>query len=167
MAGLNWYVVETQPRAEARSQNHLERQNFLCFCPRFRTTRRHARRVENVLAPLFPGYLFVKFDCEQDPWRAINGTRGVKRLVGSPKGAPQPMPSEVMDALMARCDRQEVKQVLGSVRPGQSVRLIAGPFADRLARIEALDSKGRLRVLLDMLGTVSPINVALSDVGPV
>lgn len=163
----NWYAVETLPRAEARSQQHLERQNFQCFCPRFRTTRRHARRVEQVLAPLFPGYLFVRFDRRRDQWRAINGTIGVKRLVGSPNGAPQPMPPAAMEALFARCDQQEVKQILGTMRPGQTVRVISGPFADQLAQIQSLDEKGRVRILLEILGGSSPVDVQYSDVGPV
>ena len=57
-----WYVVETLPRAELVAQSHLQRQSFGCFFPQFEKTRRHARRVDRVLAPVFPGYVFVRFD---------------------------------------------------------------------------------------------------------
>lgn len=161
-----WYVAETQPRAETLAQLGLERQGFPAFCPRFRKVRRHARRTEQVLAPLFPGYLFIRFDPQRDAWRSINGTRGIRRLVGPSTGYPQPLANEVVEALHARCDNGIVSSVLPDLEPGQVVRVLSGPLADRLAVITTLDDKQRVGILLDILGSQTPISMSRGQLGP-
>lgn len=145
---------------------HLERQGFDAFCPRFRKTRRHARRIESLLVPVFPGYLFVRFDARRDHWSPINGTTGVKRLVGSSVGAPYPMPAAVMEALFARCEGDVIQHLWPTLELGQQVRLASGPFATELATIERLDDNGRVRVLLDILGGNVPASVHRRDLEP-
>lgn len=162
-----WYVAEILQRREALAQRHLARQGFASFCPRFSKTRRHARRVDCVLAPVFPGYMFVRFDRNRDQWHSINGTFGVKRLVGtSSAGRPQAMPATAMRALFARCNGDIISGLFTALEPGQQVRIVSGPFADRLANVERLDDHGRVRVLLDILGGQTPLALPLSAVGP-
>lgn len=156
----NWYVVETLPRKEAVALVNLERQKFVCFSPLFRKVRRHARRVDSVLAPLFPNYLFIQIDPDHHRWRSVNGTMGVKRLVGSEMRLPRAMPEGAMRAIIDRCNDGIVTRMLEDLAPGQTVRLAYGPFADSLARIECLDSRGRVRVLLEILGRELSLKVS-------
>ena len=76
-----WYVVRTQPHREARAYYQLQNQNYQVFLPRFPKSRRHARKFDTVLAPLFPRYLFVGLDLTRHPWRSVNGTYGVEHLL--------------------------------------------------------------------------------------
>lgn len=162
-----WYVAETLPRAETQAEQHLFRQGFSTLCPRFRKLRRHARRTEQVLTPLFPGYVFVRFNPQRDAWRAINGTIGIRRLVGAGTRSLQPVPADVMEALLDRCDQGVVSCTLPDIKPGREVRIISGPFADLLATITSLDDRGRARVLLDMLGNRTAVRIPLAQIGPV
>jgi len=57
-----WYVVQTHSQAEAKACGHLQRQGFEIYLPKYLKRRRHARRTETVIAPLFPRYLFVAVD---------------------------------------------------------------------------------------------------------
>ena len=161
-----WYVVETHVRGEAQAQRNLEQQGYTSFCPRFRQMRRHARRVDYRMAPVFPGYLFVHFDRQQGGRHAINGTLGVKRLVGPSNNKPQPMPAPAMEALLERCEGDVISGLFAELEPGQPVRLISGPFANALAQVERLDGRGRVHVLLDILGGIVPLRVDLGAVGP-
>ena len=145
-----WYVAETEPRKETIAIQHLERQSFRCFCPRLQRTRKHARRIETVLAPLFPGYVFVNFDADRDGWRAINGTRGVRRLLTSERLAPLPMPDEAMASLLEKYDGGAAAEP--DLHAGDSVLIISGPFAEQYATVESLDDKGRVRLLFAVLG---------------
>lgn len=146
-----WYVAETEPRKETIAIQHLERQSFRCFCPRLQKVRRHARRIETVLAPLFPGYVFVNFDADRFGWRAINGTRGVRRLLTSERLAPVPMPDEAMASLIERYNGQAAAAEPG-FQAGDSVLIVSGPFAEQYATVESLDDKGRVRLLFAILG---------------
>lgn len=161
-----WYVAETTARGEDQAQRNLKWQGFASFCPRFRKLRRHARRVDYHLAPVFPGYLFVRFDRDRDAWHAINGTNGVKRLIGPSGSRPQSMPDPAMQALLDRCSGDIISGLFATLVPGQPVRLISGPFANLLAQVERLDARGRVRVLLDLLGGSTPVTVRISEVGP-
>jgi transcriptional antiterminator RfaH len=162
-----WYVAETITRGEEQAQRNLERQGFTSFCPRFRKLRRHARRTDHHLAPVFPGYVFVRFDRQRDGWHAINGTTGVKRLIGPTGSRPQSMPAPAMQALLERCSGDIIAGLFTTLEPGQPVRILSGPFANLLAEVEQLDAQGRVRVLLNLLGGATPVALRISEVGPV
>jgi transcriptional antiterminator RfaH len=98
-----WYVVQTQPHAEAKAAWHLKRQDFVTYLPRYLKKRRHARLVDEVAAPLFPRYLFVSIDVATQRWLSIRSTFGVTRLVCH-GDRPAPVPDDVIDALRRRED---------------------------------------------------------------
>jgi transcriptional antiterminator RfaH len=157
-ANERWYVVYTQPGAESRATIHLKRQGYQVFCPRYLKTVRHARRTKSIPAPLFPNYLFLRLDVSRDPWRAINGTRGVVRLIMQGE-APQPVPKGIVDDLQARIGPDGTIDWKGTFKIGQAVRIANGPFATFVGTLEHLDAAGRVRVLLDLLGR--SVSVAL------
>jgi transcriptional antiterminator RfaH len=81
LAARRWYVIQTQVHAENKAAAHLIRQGYEIYLPRYMKRRRHARRVENVPAPLFPRYMFVAIDMMTQRWRSIQSTFGVTHLV--------------------------------------------------------------------------------------
>jgi transcriptional antiterminator RfaH len=151
LSGERWYVAHTQPRAESRAIVHLERQGYSVFCPRYRKTVRHARKAKSILAPLFPNYLFLRLDASRDLWRAVNGTRGIVRLISQGE-TPQPVPHGIVEALQSRMNAGGVMDLTPTFKVGQAVRIADGPFADLVGTLEHLDAAGRVRVLLDLLG---------------
>src|SRR5690349_9957807 len=130
-AGRRWYVVHTQPQHETRADFNLRRQGFRTYLPRYLRNRRHARRTELVVRPLFPRYLFVALDLACDRWRNIQSTFGVTHLVVAGE-APVPVPDGVVDAIRAREDNEGYVRLglPAGVGPGSEVRLIDGIFAD-------------------------------------
>jgi transcription elongation factor/antiterminator RfaH len=164
--GERWYAVHTLPFAEARAEAQLRRQGFQTFQPKRHKTVRHARRLSTVEAPFFPRYLFVALDLARHRWRSINGTFGVSRLVmwGD---QPHPAPRGVVETLIAAADARGILQLASKLQIGGPVRLMAGPFAERLAILDDLDDSGRVRVLLDILGRRVAISTAVNNVLPV
>jgi transcriptional antiterminator RfaH len=122
--------------------------------------------METVLAPLFPGYVFVSFDVDNDQWRSINGTFGVRRLISFDPARPQPMPDAAMIQLLARCRDGIVTRLIGDIQAGDAVRIISGPFAEQLAKVETLDGKGRVRVLMDILGGPTILRLRIDCLAP-
>jgi transcription antitermination factor NusG len=145
---------------------HLQRQNFPVFLPRRQKTRRHARKIDVVLAPFFPGYLFVQLDLRRDPWRSVNGTYGVGRLVMQ-GDAPAPAPRGVVEALRDASDDDGILRLPSDdLKPGQTVRILVGAFADFIGEIDRLDDAGRVRVLLDIMGGGVPVMLPKNSVVP-
>lgn len=160
-----WYVVHTQPHAEARAVLHLQRQDYSVFCPWTHKTIRHARKVSRGLAPLFPGYLFLSLDLSRDSWRRVNGTRGVVRLI-TQGDRPLPVPEGTVEALQARMDREGAMDWSCALKVGQAVKVCGGAFADFVGTLEGLDAAGRVRVLLDLLGRSVPVMLQSRDIVP-
>jgi len=149
--GDRWFVVHTQPHAEMRVVANLLRQEFRPFCPLVAKTIRHARKVTQTHAPLFPNYLFVSLDVSRDRWRSVNGTFGVVRLL-TYGDVPLPVPKGVVESIEARLNAEGAIDWSASFAYGQAVRICDGPFADFVGRIEHLDGTGRVCILLDLMG---------------
>jgi len=148
-----WYVVHTQPHNEERADANLRRQGFATYLPRFQRTRRHARRTETVVRPLFPRYLFVAIDLTRDRWRAIHSTFGVSHLVQA-GDEPLSVPLGVVEEIRAREDGAGLVK-LGlppGIVPGSPVRLIDGIFQDAKGVLERVADDRRVAVLLELLG---------------
>lgn len=148
---FRWYVVQTLPRSEMRAVGNLARQNFRAFCPSFRKSVRHARRVSFVSAPLFPNYVFVRMACERVRWRSINGTYGVSRVLMQ-NDMPQPVPPGIVEALLAHANDAGIFDVSANLCVGQRVQMIEGPFSDLIGVLERLDARGRVHVLFNLMG---------------
>jgi len=155
-----WYVVRTQPRRESQAFHHLNNQKFQVFLPRFFKSRRHARKFESVLAPLFPCYMFAALDLARDRWRSINGTYGVDRLLMR-SGIPTPVPHGLVERLAAAVNADGSVGFGSRLAIGQTVCVTAGPFTDLLGELERLDDQGRVRVLLEIMG--GKISVSLPE----
>jgi transcription antitermination factor NusG len=164
--GERWFVARVHPNRENRAQFNRERLGFRSFAPKIGRTVRHARKLRHVLAPLFPGYVFLILDLSRDRWRAVNSTFGVASLI---MGAEQPMPVPrgVVEALAISEDSGHVRSD-NDLEIGQKVRILSGPFADALCRLRLvhLDDRGRVRVLLEIMGTEVTAQVDRARVAP-
>ncbi len=160
-----WYAVQCLAHRESAAQSHLENQSYSVFLPRRMKTRRHARKLETVLVPFFPNYLFVSLDVSRERWRSINGTYGVARLVMRGE-VPAPAPVGVVEALRSACDERGVLSRSCELVDGQRVRILAGPFAELVGELERLDDSQRVRVLLDIMGGRFPVLVPRDHLVP-
>ena len=158
-----WYAVYVANR-EAYAQSHLGDQGFTVFLPRSSKNVRHARQIKTVLAPLFPRYLFIALDLQRDRWRSVNGTRGVSSIVAQNE-RPCQVAVGVVESLAACCDANGVMH-FPDLRPGQSVRVVAGPFAEQLGVLERMGSAERVRVLLDIMNCQVAVVLSKSSIAP-
>ncbi len=156
----SWFVVHTQPNKERIAEQHLREQGFEVYMPKFKKIRRHARKVDEVLSPLFPRYIFVAIDIEIDRWRCVNGTRGVIYLLVS-DNKPIPVPTQIIDRLKEQENAEGLVPVnsIALFTQGDQVRVTAGAFKDYTATVETLDDKQRVQLLLTFLGR--EINISL------
>ena len=148
-----WYVVQTHPHGERRAVQHLERQQFEVYLPRYSRRRKHARRVDIVEAPLFPRYLFVAVDLDVQRWLSIRSTIGVSRLVCHGE-TPVAVPVGIVESLRARHGEDGLVRLQApcGLRVGDRVRVRGGAFEDSLGLFENVRDDERVTILLDLLG---------------
>lgn len=163
-----WYLVHTQPQAEARVEFNLQRQGFQSYLPKYQRTRRHARKTEVVARPLFPRYLFVALDLACDRWRAVQSTFGVSQFVLS-GDEPARVPCTIIDEIRAR--EGEGGYVQLGLPPGMAAgsfaRIVDGIFADARVMIERIADARRVAVLLDLLGREVRVSAPVESIGAV
>jgi transcriptional antiterminator RfaH len=150
---ISWYAVHTRPQAEAKALENLLRQGYDAYLPRYRTEIRHARRLQTVLRPLFPRYLFAGLDRGRMRWRPILSTFGVSDMVRA-GDEPTPVAAEIIAGLRegersGAFDRPWRGRPL---RIGDLVRISAGAFEDMIGRLVELRDQDRVVVLLELLG---------------
>jgi transcriptional antiterminator RfaH len=148
-----WYVVHTHPNAEHKAATHIQRQGFSLYLPRYLKTRRHARRVDTVVAAFFPRYLFVS-KTPHERWQSLNATCGVSRLVTFGE-TPAVVGHRFVDALRAcenACGYLPTADRVQRFEVGQPVRISSGAFAECCGLFEATTDHERVAILLDLLG---------------
>ncbi len=156
---LPWYLVQLRPNGRLMAGRNLVRQGFSVFCPTCPVTRKRGPKFVKSWQPLFSGYLFLGFDPNTAPWRAINSTYGVSRLVSFGGEAPKAVPNALIDGLRRRCDDAGHMLPPERLEPGDKVRILSGAFADFVTTIDAVGGNQRVWVLLDLLGSKTRVSL--------
>lgn len=146
-----WFVAQCKPNAVKIAEINLKNQGFNVFMPMLRGTERKERGFEQKTSPLFPGYIFIELNPDLGPWRKINNTRGILRIVRV--GAePSVVPHKIITMLMERCDDMGFIQNTRQFAVGERAKVALGPFSGLVATITKVDTKSRIYILLDILG---------------
>jgi transcriptional antiterminator RfaH len=95
----------------------------------------------------------------------VRSTVGVYSLF-SCENRPLPVPEGVVETLIENTDQANLTLFHQGLKPGQSVRILSGPFANLVGTLERLDEAGRVRVLLEIMGTGVPVTLRRATICP-
>lgn len=137
------------------------------FLPREMRRRLWRGRWQEFLRPVFPGYVFISPHAEFRNWRSLHVIRGFSRFVAFGDAGPARVPAQLVEAMRMRCDLEDVLQRSDVLEPGRNVRVLTGPFADTVARIESLEPEERAVLLIELMGRPVRASVSRSDLAPV
>lgn len=156
-----YYVVQTQPQRESLAVKEMQNQGFRTFFPVIQHLPRtqNGRTLNARRAPLFPKYVFVQLDLDYDPWRSINGTRGVTRLMCMDEDRPSAMPDLAMSRLLAAGELILEDAAGLPFNVNDTVEFTEGPMRG-LKGVVNMCSMERVTLLLSMLG--GPVTVRTS-----
>ena len=101
----------------------------------------------------------MSVNSELAPWRSINSTIGVSKLV-SFEGKPKPLPLQLISGLMLRCDASGTLLPPKSLSEGDNVEMLTGPFANFIATVDTIGPEQRIWVLMDFMGQKTRIRVS-------
>jgi transcriptional antiterminator NusG len=172
-----WYVVHTYAGYENKVKSNLEsriasmnmeERIFEVVIPVEDVIEFKNGKTQVVSKKVFPGYLLVRMDLDDDSWYVVRNTPGVTGFVGL--GArPTPLSrKEVESILQVKVDGQEPTK---KGRPrleyevGESVRVKEGPFADFTGTIaEINEDQLKLKVLVNIFGRETPVELEFAQV---
>jgi transcriptional antiterminator RfaH len=147
-----WFCLKTQPKREHLAATALRRQfDIECFSPRLRFRRMTQRGPVWFVEAMFPGYLFAKFVFSEQR-RAVEASHGIRGIVHFGDRLAT-LPENVVAGLQSRVGTEEVVTVDCSIKVGQTVEIVEGPFRGLdVVVTHLLPAKERVRVLFEFLG---------------
>jgi transcriptional antiterminator RfaH len=165
MSEMSWAVVNAQSNRESVAIDNLVRQEFDAYCPMVRRRVKHARRVQDVLRPLFPGYLFVRLTSRAQSWRPAISTLGVRTLVRFGEQLAF-IGDDFIRELKSREINGEIVQPEKPYMVGQKVEVAGGSLGGLVGTIIKMDEKDRLIVLMNLLSRPVKVQLAAKMVVP-
>ncbi|MDC3067718.1 transcriptional activator RfaH [Paracoccaceae bacterium] len=160
-----WYLIQFKPNSHRTAERNLNQQGFKTFLPLYEITSRNRSKFTSSIKPLFPGYMFVSIEHNGAPWRKINSTVGVSRIVCY-DGKPKPLPIELVSGLISRCDRFGKLLPQKTLATGDSVELLSGAFTNFVATVEEIDSKQRIWLVMEIMGRRARVQVKSGQLKP-
>jgi transcriptional antiterminator NusG len=162
-----WYVIHTYSGYENKVKTNLEhRVTSMDMADKiFRVVVPTEEEVEikngqrrTVQKKIFPGYVLVEMELEDDSWYVVRNTPGVTSFVGS-GNTPTPLPDSEVQAILKQM-REEKPQVRVTYKKSDRVKIIDGPFAEFMGTIDEVnEEKTKLRVLVSMFGRETPVEL--------
>jgi len=164
---VSWYAAHTQPGKERWARSNLWESGFEVYLPQYQRERRHARRTDLVVRPLFPRYLFVRAAPGQTFAATHAATaKGVVDLVRMGRSYPT-VPDHLIEEIRSREGNDGYVELGRSpLTPGQSVRIVSGSLRDQLGIFECRDDTQRVIILINLLGRKVRTKVSAADVAP-
>jgi transcription antitermination factor NusG len=144
----SWYAIVVKPRHEKRVADLLDHKGFDNLLPTYCSTRRWTDRVVEVSLPLFPRYVFCKFELQNK--LAVLKTPGVMTVVGV-ANCPVPIVETEMAALHAIVRSRLAAEPWPFLERGQTVCVERGPLAGLEGILLELKNKRRLIVSLTLV----------------
>lgn len=159
-----WYMLAVRPGKDATVMRTFRRHGIDAYSPQVKKQAVVRGRKREVVEPLFPGLLIVPDYDTNIPEYASDGCIGFVRFGDF---VLRLRPKDVADirSIEASCNVPLSKRER-MYATGQLVRVVDGPFASFRGQIERLDSNGRLSVLVDIFGRMSPIQLEEGQVEP-
>ena len=143
----SWYAVNTKTRCEAIACASLDRHGVEVFLPMLRERKVLRGECRSTTSPLFPRYLFAKFDVSSQ-LRAVTYARGVKSIVTF-GGGPSMVDESIIQVIRSRATDGVIELSEDRFSPGQIVRIQDGPLCGLEAVFEKkLDGTSRAVLLL-------------------
>jgi transcription antitermination factor NusG len=146
--GLHWYAVQTRVQHEKMVAQALAGKGYEEFLPLYRCRRRWSDRIKELELPLFPGYVFCRFDVEQR--LPILVTPGVQHIVGIGK-VPLPVEEAEIAAIQSIVRTGLPAEPWPFLQVGQRVRIVSGPLEGLEGLLLAVKKPYRLVVSVTLL----------------
>jgi transcription antitermination factor NusG len=144
----SWYALHVRPRFESTVEVQLEGKGYEVFLPTYESRRRWSDRVKTVVQPLFPGYVFCRFDVGAR--LPILTTPGVNSIIGVGK-TPVPVDPQEITAIRSVIDSGIASYPCDYIRDGESVRVETGPLEGLVGIVQRSKNSDRLIVSLTLL----------------
>jgi transcription termination/antitermination protein NusG len=176
-----YYVVHTYAGYEAKVRENLQSRIqsmnmddriYEIIIPTEEATEIKGGKKHQVQKKVFPGYVLVRMDLDDESWYVVRNTPAVTGFVGPPGTKPIPLSRSEVEKILAEPEEEvaaeggvKVKKTTVDFEVGESVRVTSGPFADFTGTISEINAdQEKLKVLVSIFGRETPVELAFDQV---
>ena len=169
MAEAKWYVVHTYSGYENKvkaniektieNNKHLAEQILEVRVPMQDVVEMKNGAKKTVPKKMFPGYVLLNMEMNDDTWYVVRNTRGVTGFVG-PGSKPVPLTEAEMKPLGIKTENVSI-----DFAEGDSIAVVAGVWKDTVGVVQKLDySKQTATINVEMFGRETPVEISFAEV---
>ncbi len=169
MADTQWYVVHTysgyENKVKANIEKTIENRQLQEQITEVLVPEEDVVEVKNgvkrhVSRKIFPGYVLVNMEMNDDTWYVVRNTRGVTGFVG-PGSKPVPLTEEEMKNLGVK----KTEEVSVNFEVGTPITVISGVWENTEGVIKEINTKKQtVTITVDMFGRETPVEIDFSDI---
>ena len=169
MAEAKWYVVHTYSGYENKVKANIEKtiENNKHLAEQILEVRVPLQDViemkngarKTVQKKMFPGYVLLNMEMNDDTWYVVRNTRGVTGFVG-PGSKPVPLTEAEMKPLGIKTENVSI-----DFAEGDSISVVAGIWKDTIGVVQKLDySKQTATINVELFGRETPVKISFAEV---
>lgn len=169
MAEAKWYVVHTYSGYENKVKANIEKtiENNKNLAEQILEVRVPMQDVvelkdgarKTVSKKMFPGYVLLNMEMNDDTWYVVRNTRGVTGFVG-PGSKPVPLTEAEMKPLGIKTENVSI-----DFGEGDSIAVVAGVWKDTVGVVQKLDyGKQTATINVELFGRETPVEISFAEV---
>ena len=168
-----WYILHAYSGQEERVKKNLEQRVttmdvghkiFHVIIPTEDELEIKDGQRKSVARKVFPGYLLVEMEMDDESWYIVRNTPGVTGFVSAEdekdkRPKPVPLEQREVDAILKQIESHQPRVRVGYSK-GQSVRIADGPFVDFMGIVEEVYAeRSKVKVLVSFFGRETPVEL--------
>jgi transcription termination/antitermination protein NusG len=165
--GRAWFVVHCYSGYENKVRHNLEQRIesmgmkdriFDVVIPTQEEIEVKDGKRRSIERHVFPGYVLVNMIMSEESWYVVRNTPGVTGFVGMGND-PIPLRPEEVSQILRRMEA-EAPTIKVTYKPGETVRIIDGPFNDFHGTVDEIDmERSKVRVMVNFFGRSTPVEL--------
>lgn len=165
--GRGWFVVHCYSGYENKVRHNLEQRIesmgmkekiFDVVIPTQEEIEVKDGKRRSIERHVFPGYVLVNMIMSEESWYVVRNTPGVTGFVGMGND-PIPLRPEEVSQILRRMEA-EAPTIKVTYKPGETVRIIDGPFNDFHGTVDEIDmERSKVRVMVNFFGRSTPVEL--------
>jgi transcriptional antiterminator NusG len=171
---MSWYVVHTysgyENKAKAALEDAIQRAQLghrfgEVLVPTEQVTEVREGKKKTTTRKIYPGYMFVQMEIDQATTHIVRSTPKVTGFIGNSRNPP-PIPEDEVRRITNQLEEEEVRPtVVVNFERGEEVRVIDGPFASMMGRVEEVNpARAKLRVMVSIFGRPTSVELDFTQV---
>ena len=167
---MEWYVIQAYSGYEQKVKAALQERIVLnnlsekfgeILIPTEQIVELKGGAKKTTERKLFPGYILVQMNLEDDSWQLVQSTPRVSGFVGGTRDKPLPISEEDVNNIINRIEVGEDAPAPKIIyEPGEVIRVCDGPFNDFNGVVENVDyERSMVKVAVQILGRATPVEL--------